>query len=133
LSVVDASVVVDAFAADKAAGDAARRILATQRRPDAPQILKAESASALRSMELRGATTPHRARWALESLRRLPTRPHPIEPLLGRIWELRNTLTVYDAWYVALAERLGTTLFTADRRLAEAPGPRCEITLVTAA
>ena len=125
--------VVNAFAADEASGRAARRILRTQRRPDAPQILKAESASALRSMELRGATTAHRARWALESVRRLPTRAHPIEPLLGRIWELRSTLTVYDAWYVALAERLATSLFTADERLANAPGPRCEITLVTGA
>ena len=131
MSVVDASVVVDALATAGAPGEAARQILAAQRRPDAPQILKAESASALRRMEHRGVITPHRARWALESVRRLPMRSHPIDALLARIWELRDTLTVYDAWYVALAEKLGTTLFTADQHLANAPGPRCDITTVS--
>ncbi len=53
-----------------------------------------------------------------------------MEPLIGRIWELRSTISVYDAWYVALAERLSTSLVTTDRRLAGANGPRCEIELV---
>jgi predicted nucleic acid-binding protein len=34
---------------------------------------------------------------------------------------------VYDGWYVALAEWLGTELVTADQRLANAAGPRCPI------
>jgi predicted nucleic acid-binding protein len=37
--------------------------------------------------------------------------------LLGRIWELRDELTTYDAAYVALAERLDATLLTADRAI----------------
>lgn len=48
-------------------------------------------------------------------------------PLLGRAWELRQNLTIYDGVYVALAERLGTTLVTADNRLGQAPGTRCRI------
>ncbi|WP_123788461.1 type II toxin-antitoxin system VapC family toxin [Phytoactinopolyspora halophila] len=44
-----------------------------------------------------------------------------------RCWELRDTLTVYDAAYVALAELLQATVLTADQRMAEAPGPRCGI------
>jgi predicted nucleic acid-binding protein len=36
-------------------------------------------------------------------------------------------MTVYDAWYVALAERLETELVTADVRLAKAKGPRCAV------
>lgn len=36
-------------------------------------------------------------------------------------------VTVYDAWYVALAEALDATLVTADLRLVGATGPRCEI------
>jgi predicted nucleic acid-binding protein len=39
-------------------------------------------------------------------------------------------VSVYDAWYVALAERLSVTLVTTDRRLASANGPRCEIEVV---
>jgi predicted nucleic acid-binding protein len=34
-------------------------------------------------------------------------------------------LTSYEAWYVALAEFLGTKLATLDARLALVPGPRC--------
>ncbi len=41
-------------------------------------------------------------------------------------------MTVYDAWYVALAERLETELVTADKRLAHARGPRCPVRLVDA-
>jgi len=52
---------------------------------------------------------------------------YPFEPFAARIWDLRESMTVYDAWYVALAERLGTELVTADRRLAAAPGPRCPV------
>ena len=50
--------------------------------------------------------------------------------LLGRIWELRDNLTAYDATYVALAEAIEAPLVTMDRRLARAPGPRCTVTVV---
>jgi predicted nucleic acid-binding protein len=36
----------------------------------------------------------------------------------------------YDAAYVALAEALGATLLTADRKLADAPGIRCDLDLL---
>lgn len=49
----------------------------------------------------------------------------PLPPLLNRAWELRHNLTVYDAAYVALAERLDGVLVTCDGRLANASGPRC--------
>ncbi len=48
-------------------------------------------------------------------------------PLLGRIWELRGNVTPCDAAYVALVETIEATLVTADRRLSQAPGPRCQI------
>ena len=41
-------------------------------------------------------------------------------PLAERVVELRDAVAVPDAWYVALAEVLGATLFTADLRLAAA-------------
>ena len=47
------------------------------------------------------------------------------EPFGPRAWELRGNLTTYDAWYVALAEDLGSPLATLDRRLSRAAGPRC--------
>jgi len=55
------------------------------------------------------------------------TNQYPFEPFSRRVWELRANLTVYDAWYVALAEWLGTDLLTADERLAASAGPLCPI------
>jgi predicted nucleic acid-binding protein len=48
-------------------------------------------------------------------------------PFMRRAYELRATVTPYDAVYVALAEALGCELVTTDGRLAKATGPRCAI------
>jgi len=48
----------------------------------------------------------------------------PYEPFGHRIWELRSSLTTYDAWYVALAEELDAPLATLDGRLTRAHGTR---------
>jgi len=130
LRVLDASVVVDAFVVDSGLGEAARCQLEQQGTLAAPMILKAEVLSALRSLTLRGEIAEMRGRRAIDRLRRLSVTTFPIDPLMNRIWELRSTVSVYDAWYVALAERLSVTLVTTDRRLAAANGPRCEIEVV---
>jgi len=65
------------------------------------------------------------AAWARLGLYRVP-----VVGLLRRIWELRETLSAYDATYVAVAETLDVPLLTADARLARAPGPTCPITVV---
>jgi predicted nucleic acid-binding protein len=57
-------------------------------------------------------------------------RRHAAFPLFGRIWELGENLSAYDATYVALAEALDCALLTADARLAAATGVRCPVTLV---
>lgn len=49
----------------------------------------------------------------------------PHRRLAVRAWQLRDSVTYYDATYVALAELLDAPLVTLDRRLAQAPGPRC--------
>ncbi len=58
---------------------------------------------------------------------RLSVQTWPYPPLADRAWELRHSLTAYDASSVALAELLGTSLLTLELRLARAPGPRCAI------
>jgi len=43
-----------------------------------------------------------------------------------RIWDMRDNLTPYDAWYVALAEYLDEPFATLDGNLIRSPGPRCQ-------
>ena len=62
----------------------------------------------------RGGLDERRANQALADLAALPLRRAPHLPLLARIWELRESLSVYDAAYVALAEALGAPLLTAE-------------------
>jgi predicted nucleic acid-binding protein len=70
----------------------------------------------------RREVTAERAWQAVDLLSALPVRRYAHEPLLARVWSLRQNLTAYDAAYVALAEGLGATLITLDRSLAGVPG-----------
>jgi predicted nucleic acid-binding protein len=47
----------------------------------------------------------------------LPAERYAHTPLLGRIWELRNNFTCYDAVYIALAELTDATLYTSDTKM----------------
>jgi predicted nucleic acid-binding protein len=49
----------------------------------------------------------------------------PYAPFAKRVWEMRENVTAYDAWYVAIAEALDADLATLDARLAAAAGPQC--------
>jgi predicted nucleic acid-binding protein len=40
----------------------------------------------------------------------------------ARVWQLRNNMTAYDAWYIAIAESLNAPLATLDMRLSWASG-----------
>jgi predicted nucleic acid-binding protein len=50
--------------------------------------------------------------------------------LAARAWDLRHTITFYDALYVALAAVLDMPLLTADVRLSKAPGLSCRVMLI---
>ena len=86
-----------------------------------------EVASVLRRQVRLGAVAPRRAELALADLAAAPVARAPHQPLLGRCWELRDNLTIYDTTYVALAEALRVDFLTGDLRLANAIGPRCPI------
>ena len=132
MSVVDASLVVDALVTAGPSGDAARERLRLLEAASAPSILGAEVASALRRLVQASQLDPGRGRAALHRVRSLRVAAYPFEPFAFRCWELRSDLTIYDAWYVAVAEALGSPLVTADRRLAATAGARCEVDLVEA-
>jgi predicted nucleic acid-binding protein len=127
--VVDASVLVTALADDGADGDRARARLKGERLV-APHLVDLEVLSAWRRMSAAGDLDGRRAELALADLRMLRLERVPHAPLLERCWELRSNLTIYDAVYVALAEITGTSLLTADSKLADSPGRGCEIELL---
>ena len=124
--VVDASVLAPALADDGADGDAARARLRGQDLA-APELIDLETLSVIRRQLRTGRLDTRRAELARVDLTELPLHRAPHAPLLSRCWELRENLTVYDAAYVALAELLDVVLVTADARLANAPGLRCEV------
>lgn len=122
--VVDASVVATALGDDGVDGRRTRERLAGERLA-APELLDLEVASAFRRLCAAGRLTVERAEAAVSDLHDLRVERVPHRVLVARCWELRQNVTVYDAVYIALAERLDVPLLTADRRLIGAPGARC--------
>jgi predicted nucleic acid-binding protein len=127
LSVIDASVLVDALVVSGGAGDAAREELRDVPVLEVPAIFRAEALSALRSLVARGELRSGRAATAVEQVRTVRAIRYPFEPFARRAWELRNNLSIYDAWYVALAEWLDTEMVSSDQALTSARGLRCRI------
>jgi predicted nucleic acid-binding protein len=79
---------------------------------------------------LRAELRYERAGAAIHLLERLRCTRHPHGGLLRRSWELRDELTVYDAAYVALAERLELPVLTLDAGLARAADRHVEVELL---
>jgi predicted nucleic acid-binding protein len=88
----------------------------------APHLIDLEVSAALSRLARRGVLPPKLALAALDDFRRLPLRRYPHSVFLPRIWELRQSLSIYDAAYVALAEGLDVPLITTDRHIALAQG-----------
>lgn len=93
----------------------------------APAVIDFEAAHAIRGLVLGGKITAEDGRSALGMVAAMPVKRSPGYPLYGRVWELRTTLSAYDASYVALAEHMGCTLLTADARIERAGCARCPI------
>lgn len=95
-----------------------------------PALCDVEVASALRRALLSGVMEVARAEAALEDYLDLPLAKHGHDALLAPILRLREHFSAYDATYVALAQRLGASLLTADRRLSRAAHRRARVRIV---
>lgn len=108
--------------------DLARRVMADE--IHAPFLLDTEVLSALRRLLRQKELDVERARAGLDWLFDLGIERHHSEELAWRAFALRNSLSAYDATYVAVAELLNAPLLTADARLARSHGHHARIELV---
>jgi predicted nucleic acid-binding protein len=122
--VADSSVVVAALVDTGDDGMWATSLLASQSLA-APHLMPVEVTNVLRRAARGGNISHDVASLAHGDLLQLRFELFPYEPFAERVWDLRDNLTAYDAWYVALAEALDAPLATLDQRLARAQGPTC--------
>ena len=128
--VADASAILELLLRTDAGSVVEERLLRRGETIHAPSLVDVEVAHVLRRYVSRGAMTAKRARVAIDVLVAFPMERYTHEPLLPRMWELRDNLTAYDAAYVALAEGLRAPLLTCDARLAGAPRIRAIVELI---
>lgn len=122
--VVDATTVIAALVDGGRDGEWVTKLLESEPLA-APHLLPAEVANILRRAARAGDVGVDVASLAHADLLRLRVELFPYEPFAERVWQLRDNVTSYDAWYVALAEHLDAPLATLDARLVSASGPRC--------
>jgi predicted nucleic acid-binding protein len=129
LMVVDSSAVVAALCDGGPAGVWAADLISTASIA-APELMMFEATNILRRLEATSSITTTEASLAFEDLQSLAVETWPYEPLADRIWELRASVTSYDAAFVALAELLKAPLVTLDRKLARSRAPRCAVVTI---
>jgi predicted nucleic acid-binding protein len=94
-----------------------------------PHLFGVEVLHALRRLILTGHLSETRANRAVNAMLNMRLARYPHEPFAGRIWELKDNVSAYDAAYVALAEALDAPLITTDRRLAQASAHKAKVEL----
>jgi predicted nucleic acid-binding protein len=123
-AVVDASLLVAATTDAGREGVWAEHVL-EQGGIVAPHLVLLEATNILRRLERSKELTRLEAAAAQRDVVRLDIELLAFEPFADRVWALRQNVTSYDAWYVAIAEAFDLPLATLDRRLARATGPSC--------
>lgn len=125
--VVDASVVIEFVVGGKVGRKVEEHLLRERGQIHTPALLDVEVLQVLRRMVRSGSLTDNHGGSLVEILGATPITRHAMDPLLPRIWALRENLTAYDAAYVALAEALGCPLITLDQKIARATRLRIDV------
>ena len=129
--VLDASVILEVLLKTPLGERHAARVFGADESLHAPHLVDVEVAQVLRRLTLAEEIAEQRAAQVLENLADLRLVRHEHVPLLGRIWQLRESVTAYDAAYLALAEGLSAPLLTCDGRLSRAHGHRAAVELLS--
>src|SRR5271165_6229823 len=117
--VVDASIGLKWYVPEVYSGEAAG-LLCEAFELHVPSHFSVELASALwKKVVLRGELTENQARDVRGALDEVPVVSHPTAGLIDEAFEIAlvTRRTVYDCLYIALGERLGCVVVTADRKL----------------
>ena len=128
--VLDASAAIEWLLQSPAGIKIDKRIFSLSESLHVPHLLDIEVAQVLRRYVREKMIPVQRGREALEDFEDLPLNRYPHDFLIPRVWELRSTLTAYDAVYVALAEALEAPLLTCDRKVASASGHSANVEVV---
>jgi len=96
----------------------------------APYALDLEFMNVLRNRWLLRLISFQEGKRLIRELENMIAVRHPHDELLDRAWELRDNVTAYDSFFVALAERLDIPLLTRDRRLARSSGHSARIEFI---
>jgi predicted nucleic acid-binding protein len=125
--VIDASVVLEILLGTTLGRRFGDKLYAHAGSWNVPHLLDTEVLSVLRRLVRSRQLDKERALLAVEDLGRLDLVRHGHADCTSRVWELRTTLTAYDATYLALAEALGATLVSADRGFLGVPDRRAAV------
>ena len=127
--VLDSSAAVALICEAGPAAESLTNRVETEREVAAPHLLDPEASRAFRRLAWAGAVETAEIPSLLEELMALRVVRYPHGALIPRVWELRDTIETYDAFYVALAEALACPLVTSDGHLARAHGHAADIEL----
>jgi predicted nucleic acid-binding protein len=128
--VLDASAAIEWLLQSPAGIKIEKRLSSSSESLHTPHLLDVEVTQVLRRYVREKLIGAQRGQEALEDLADLPLTRYPHDFLIPRVWELRATLTAYDAVYVALAEVLDAPLLTCDRKIASASGHSANVEVV---
>ncbi|MXZ95562.1 MAG: type II toxin-antitoxin system VapC family toxin [Acidimicrobiaceae bacterium] len=116
--VLDASAMVDLLLGAESA--VAKRVRLLSGQLHAPAHFDAEVLSALGRLNRGGHLSAAAVSSLLPRVANARIQRHPVGQLLGGAWDRRNELSLADALYVELAERLGASVISTDDRLVAA-------------
>jgi predicted nucleic acid-binding protein len=130
LIVVDASAVLELVLRTEKGKKVEARALVSEESLHAPHLIDVEVTQALRRLVQLKEIKAERAKQALDDHAALHIKRADHEDMLERLWELRESVTAYDATYVALAEALDAPLITCDSKLTRSHGHRATVELI---
>jgi len=97
----------------------------------APAVFPFEVTNVVRRQLAAHLISPEAAQNAWEGLGDLAVELWPWEALAERVWQLRGSITSYDASYIALAELMECPLVTTDSKLAAMAPTTCQVELAS--